>query len=293
VTDSAQIARAADAIVAALGPLDLWINCAGNGVYGRFSDVPEADFRRVTEVTYLGTVNGTRIALNHMRPRGEGAIVNVCSAVAFHGLPLMSSYAGAKAAVRGFAQALQGELKLERSRIRVTTVFPPAANTPFFSHAVSYMGWPSRPAWPVYQPEVVARGIWQAFAGGRREMTISGTSTAFSIASRLFPGLIAWCMSRMGIERQMTRDPDACHLLEPTLFAPSQRVFDVHGPFGRGARAQSTQLWLDRQLARPALLVRQFRMWRTKQPAVPLSSTRVPPEPDRGPGGLAARTGDS
>src|ERR1700679_3571968 len=136
VTDSAALARAADALIAALGPVDVWINCAGNGVYGRFDDVPEHEFQRVTDVTYHGAVNGTRVALAKMRARDAGTIVNVCSAIAFHGLPLMSSYAGAKAAVRAFSQAVQGELRLERSRIRISTVFPPAVNTPFFSHAV-------------------------------------------------------------------------------------------------------------------------------------------------------------
>src|SRR5665213_2098117 len=203
VTDSAALRQAADAIVAELGPIDVWINCAGNGVYGRFDTVPEAEFRRVTDVTYHGTVNGTRIALAQMKPRGSGRIVNVCSAIAFHGMPMMSSYSGAKAAVRAFGQAIRGELKLERSAIRVSTVFPPAVNTPFFSHAPSHMGWPARPLRPVYQPEVVAQGIWQAVASGRPEMTISGTAAVFSLATRIAPALVAWCMGRLGIERQL------------------------------------------------------------------------------------------
>jgi short-subunit dehydrogenase len=293
VTDSPKLHAAADAIVAALGPVDLWINCAGNGVYGYFADVPEADFRRVTDVTYHGTVNGTRVALSHMRPRKAGAILNVCSAVAFHGLPLMTSYAGAKAAVRGFSQALQGELRRERSPIRVTTVFPPAANTPFFSHAVSYMGWPSRPAWPVYQPDVVAQGIWQAYVSGRREMTISGTAAVFSLASRIAPNLIAWCMAHMGIERQTTKDPLACQVLEPTLFEPSQHVFDRHGPFGHGARTTSTQLWLERQRTLVALMFSPARRQRMSRPDAASTPTRVRAEPDRALGDLAARAGES
>jgi short-subunit dehydrogenase len=293
VTDSGALHAAANAIVSSLGPVDLWINCAGNGVYGYFADVPEADFKRVTEVTYLGTVNGARVALGHMRPRGAGTIINVCSAVAFHGLPLMSSYSGAKAAVRGFSQALQGELRLERSAIRVTTVFPPAANTPFFSHAISYMGWPARPAPPVYQPNVVAQGIWQAYVSGRREMSISGTAVAFSIASRAAPNLIAWCMARMGIERQMTKDTDACQLQEPTVFEPSRRVFGTHGPFGRGARTWSTQLWIERQATAILRLINPTRRRAKTQPAVPSPSTRAPAAPDRTPADLAARAGDS
>jgi short-subunit dehydrogenase len=244
VTDSVALGAAADAIVATLGPIDAWINCAGNGVYGRFRDVPAAEFQRVTDVTYHGTVNGTRVALAHMRARGQGRIVNVCSAVAFHGLPLMSSYAGAKAAVRAFGQAVRGELKLERSAIRLGTVFPPAVNTPFFSHATSHMGWPARPAPPVYQPDVVAQGIWRAVVSGRAEMPISGTAAAFSWASRILPGLTAWCVARCGIERQITRDPDACRLQEPNLFVAGQSAAGVYGPFGRHARGYSIHLTL-------------------------------------------------
>ena len=293
VTDNCELHAAADAIVSSLGPVDLWINCAGNGVYGRFSDVPEAAFKRVTDVTYLGTVNGTRVALGHMRARGAGTILNVCSAVAFHGLPLMSSYAGAKAAVRGFSQALQGELRQERSAIRVTTVFPPAANTPFFSHAISYMGWPARPARPVYQPDVVAQGIWQAYVSGRREVSISGTAAAFSLASRAAPNLIAWCMARMGIERQMTKDADACQLQEATVFEPSSHVFGTHGPFGHGARTWSTQLWLERQATAITRVFSPARRQAMNPPAAPSPSIRAPGEPDRAPGDLAARSADS
>lgn len=291
VTDSSALADAADAIAAALGPIDAWINGAGNGVHGRFEDVSEAEFRRVTDVTYLGTVNGTRVALAQMRPRCRGSIVNVGSAMAFHGLPLMSSYAGAKAAVRAFGQAIRGELKLDHSLIRIGTVFPPAANTPYFSHATSHMGWPARPARPIYQPEVVAQGIWQAMVSGRAEMTISGTVAAFSLATRLAPSLMGWCVGQMGIERQLTRDPEACALQEPTLFVPSRRVFTVHGPFGRKSRGWSTQLWLERPLQTAAALYAPGR-WpgrRDIRRSGALSlPRRAPREPDRELEGLAA-----
>jgi short-subunit dehydrogenase len=291
VTDSSALTDAADAIAAVLGPIDVWINCVGNGVYGRFEDVPETEFCRVTDATYHGTVNGTRVALAHMRPRGRGSIVNVCSAIAFHGLPLMSSYAGAKAAVRAFGQAIRGELKLERSPIRIGTVFPPAVNTPYFSHATSHMGWPARPARPIYQPEVVAQGIWQAMVSGRAEMTISGTVAAFSLATRLAPGLMGWCVGQMGLERQLTRDPEACALQEPTLFVPSRRVFTVHGPFGRRARRWSVQLWLERRLQMVAALFapeRRPERRAIRQSGAPSLPIRAPREPDRELEGLAA-----
>ncbi len=249
VSDAAALRSAAGCIAAILGVPDVWINCAGNGVYGRFEQVPGEQFDRVTAVTYTGTVNGCRAALALMAPRGHGTIVNVCSAAAFHGLPMMSSYAGAKAAVRGFAQALRAELRIARSRIRVTTVFPPAVNTPFFSHAVSHMDWPARPAPPVYQPEVVAAGIYHAATKGGAEVIVSGTAHAFLLATRAVPGLIAWCMTQLGFEGQLARDPEPERLANPTLFAPSEDASPVRGPFNSQARGTSLHLAATRALA--------------------------------------------
>ena len=254
VADHSALANASERLAANLGPPEVWINCAGNGVYGRFTQVPQTEFDRVTAVTYGGTVNGSRAALALMAPLGRGTIVNVCSAAAFHGLPLMTSYAGAKAAVRGFGQALRAELRMAGSDVRVSTVYPPAVNTPFFSHAVSHMGWPARPARPVYQPEIVAAGIYLAAIRGTPEMLVSGTVVLFRLATRLSPRLIAWTMTRLGFDGQLTRDPGAAELLAPNLFTPLAAASPVHGPFGRGARRFSVQLWLTRHLAwhRPA-----------------------------------------
>ena len=246
VADAASLQEAARILQAELGHPDVWINCAGNGVYGRFASVPEAQFERVTAVTYGGTVNGCRTALAIMVPRGHGTIVNVCSGAAFHGLPLMTSYAGAKAAVRGFAQSLRAELRIEKSPIRVSTVFPPAVNTPFFSHAVSHMNWPARPVPPVYQPEVIAAAIYLAATRGGAEILVSGTTAVFSLANRISPSLIAFCMSRLGFEGQLTRDADAARLEQPTLFEPSSEASPARGPFGDRARRFSTQVWFMR-----------------------------------------------
>ncbi len=244
VADGEALEQAAAHIAARLGRIDVWINAAGNGVYGRLLDVPDAEFRRVTDVTYLGTVNGTRTALRRMLPSDRGSIVNVCSGIAFHGLPLMTSYAGAKAAVRGFSQSVRVELRLARSRVHVCTVFPPAVNTPFFSHAPSHMGFPSRPVPPVYQPEVVAAALYLAATGRRREMVVSFTVLAFSLISRASPSLAAWLTERLRFDSLLSRDPAAEACEEPCLFAPPRRVFGVHGPFGRRARGWSAHVWL-------------------------------------------------
>lgn len=246
VSDPAALERAAERIERALGPIDAWVNCAGNGVYGRFADVPEAEFRRVTEVTYLGTVNGTRTALRRMLPRGHGAVVNVCSAIAYRGMPLLSSYSGAKHAVRGFTDAVRGELEQERSRVRLVTVYPPAANTPFFSHAVSHMDQPPRPMRPVYRPEIVAEGILLAATARRREVHIGSVTVLFALASRLVPGLVERAIARLGYAGQATGCAEALRLRDPTLFAPSPRAAGAHGPFGAESRRFSAQLWASR-----------------------------------------------
>ena len=244
VTDGEALEQAAQHILSCLGQIDAWINAAGNGVYGTLLDIPDAEFRRVTEVTYLGTVNGTRTALRRMLPADRGTIVNVCSGIAFCGLPLMTSYAGAKAAVRGFSQSVRAELRLRRSHVHLCTVFPPAVNTPFFSHAPSHMGFPSRPVPPVYQPEIVAQALYLAATGRRREMVVSSTVLAFSLVSRLSPTLAAWLTEQVRFETMLSRDASADELAEACLFAPPQRVMGVHGPFSARARRWSAQVWL-------------------------------------------------
>ena len=249
VSDPAALEQAAAAMEDTLGLIDVWVNCAGNGVYGRFVDVPEQEFREVTNVTYLGAVNGTRVALRRMQPRNAGTIVNVCSAIAFHGMPLLSSYSGAKYALRGFTKALRCELRHEGSRVQVTTIYPPAVNTPFFSHAASHMEHPPRPMWPVYQPEIVADSIHLAATSRRGEMQVGGITVLFALCSRLLPRLVGRAILRLGPAGQMTDSPEAARLREPTLFAPSPTPSGARGPFNAGACGFSVQLWASRHRA--------------------------------------------
>lgn len=253
VADPAALEHAAVAIEQALGPITVWVNSAGNGVYGRFLDVTEEEFRRVTEVTYLGTVNGTRVALRRMVPRDGGTVINVCSAMAFAGLPALSSYSGAKHAVRGFTDSVRHELVHDRSRVVLTTIYPPAVNTPFFSHAASYLAGSPRPAKPVYQPEIVAGAILLAATRRRREVQVSGITVLFALATRFVPGLVSMAIQRLGSAGQQTDDPEAARLREPTLFAPSAAASGAHGPFGAESRGFSVQMWLNRHRAAAAL----------------------------------------
>jgi len=263
VVDLAALEKAADAIERALGPIDIWVNCAGNGSYGRFLDMPPAEFHRVTDVTYLGTVNGTRVALRRMLPRDRGCIVNVCSGVAYRGMPLLSSYSGAKHAVRGFSQSVCAELAEDGSHVRLTTVFPPAVNTPFCDHAASHMGRPGRPMVPVYQPEIVAEALLAAATIGVRELPVSFTAVLFSLCTRFAPRLADRAIRRLGYAGLLSDAGKSSEPHAPTLFAPADRASPVRGRFDAEARSRSLHVLMLRALAR---LHRRRRVTAVTQP---------------------------
>jgi short-subunit dehydrogenase len=250
VTDPIALEAAAACIEQALGSIDVWINCAGNATFGRFLDTPAEEFKRVTDVTYLGTVNGTRVALQRMLPRDHGRIVNVCSAVAFHGMPLLSSYSGAKHAMRGFGQSIQAELSQDDSHVWLTTVFPPAVNTPFFDHAISHMGKVGRPMSPVYQPEIVAEAIHLAAMSRRREMSITFTTILFAVCLRFVPGMVSRAIRKLGYGGQLTDQAESLKRHRPTLFAAADHASPVRGAFDAQARARSMHITLLRILSR-------------------------------------------
>lgn len=250
VTDPDALEVAATHIETALGPIDVWINCAGNGTFGRFLDIPADEFQRVTNVTYLGTVNGTRVALRRMLPRDHGSIVNVCSAVAYHGIPLLSSYSGAKHAVRGFGQAIRAELSRDGSHVGLTTLFPPSVNTPFFDHAISHVGLLGRPMSPVYQPELIAEAIHVAALGKGREFPVTFTAILFSLGVRFFPGMVRRAIHMMHPDRQLTGQTASFDRHMPTLFEPSDQASPVRGAFDAQASSWSLHVCLLRLRAR-------------------------------------------
>ena len=238
VADPAALGAAADAVEAVLGPLDVWVNNAGVGIFGSFAEVPDAEFRRLTDVNYLGAVNGTRVALARMTARNSGTIVQIVSAIGFRGVPLQAAYSGAKWALRGFTEAVRAELAADRSAVRVSMVFPPSVNTPFFEHAVSHMPRAVRPPPPMYQPEVVADAIFLAATTGRREVRVSSTTWAIAAASALAPGLMDQVAGRLGTVSQQSSKPVRS---EPNLFQPG-RTGGARGRFGGESRGWSAQM---------------------------------------------------
>ena len=238
VADSAALGRAADHVEAELGPIDVWVNNAGTGIFGRFLDVPEDEFQRLTDVNYMGVVNGTRIALRRMAARRQGTIVQVLSAIGLRGVPLQSAYSGAKWGLRGFTEAVRSELIADDIPVRVSMVFPPSVNTPFFEHAVSYMPRAVRPPPPMYQPEVIADAIHLAATTGRREVRVSSTTWGFALGNAIAPRVMDVFAGKFGTLAQQSHKPVVS---DPNLMRPGNTAA-VRGRFGAESRGFSVQM---------------------------------------------------
>ncbi|AMM30811.1 short-chain dehydrogenase [Sinomonas atrocyanea] len=244
VADHEALDAAAERVERELGPIDVWVNVAFTSVFSRFHEIAPEEYKRVTEVSYLGFVYGTMSALRRMRPRNRGTIVQVGSALAYRGIPLQTAYCGAKHAIQGFNEALRTELLHERSGIRTTMVQMPAVNTPQFSWVLSRLPNHAQPVPPIYQPEVAARGVFHAAAHPeRREYWVGGSTAATLIANAVAPGILDRYLAKTGFKAQQTsdpRDPDQPeNLWEP---ADTERDFGAHGVFDAKSSPRSLQL---------------------------------------------------
>lgn len=248
VADAAQVEAAAEQIEQTLGAIDVWINNAMATVFSRIADITPDEFKRATEVTYLGTVYGTLAALRRMRPRDRGTIVQIGSALAYRAIPLQAPYCAAKFAVRGFTDSLRCELLHERSRIRLTMVQLCAFNTPQFDWARTHMRMRPQPVPPIYQPEVAARAILRAARNPRREVWVGFPTVQAIVAQKLAPGLLDRLLARVGYDGQITDEPEAPHRPD-NLYAPVPGDAGMHGRFDRRARTQSWQQWLSEHRA--------------------------------------------
>ena len=243
--DAAAVERVADQVEEELGEIDVWVNVAFTSVFAPFTEITAEEFERVTHVTYLGFVNGTRAALRHMRPRDRGTIVQVGSTLAYRGIPLQSAYCGAKHATQGFHESLRCELLHEGSGVRVTMVQMPAVNTPQFSWVRSKLPRQAQPVPPIYQPEVAARGVvYAADHPSRREYWVGATTMATLLVNAVAPGLLDRYLARTGFDSQQTDQPKPPDAPE-NLFSPadSDRDFGAHGLFDDKSHGRSPQLW--------------------------------------------------
>jgi NAD(P)-dependent dehydrogenase (short-subunit alcohol dehydrogenase family) len=242
VADPEAVEVAAETVEGRFGPIDVWVNDAMTSVFAPFGEISPEEFRRVTEVTYLGIVHGTKSALRHMLPRDRGVIVQVGSALAYRGIPLQSAYCGAKHAVQGFTESVRCELLHDNSGVKLVMVQLPALNTPQFDWVRSKMPRRPQPVPPIYQPEVAAEAIVWASSHPRREVWVGGTTVATILANRLIPGLLDRYLGRTGYASQQADDPAAPDRPD-NLWHPVDGNHGAHGAFDQRSHPRSLQLW--------------------------------------------------
>ena len=265
VADANALEAAANTIEENLGPIDVWVNNAMASVFAPLSDIAPVDFRRVTEVTYLGYVYGTMSALKRMTPRDHGSIIQVGSALAYRGIPLQSAYCGAKHAIQGFTESVRCELMHDGSNVRISMVQLPALNTPQFHWVKTSLPRHPQPVPPIYQPEVAARAIVWAASNYRREMNVTPMTSAAIIGDKIASGALDRYLGLTGYDSQQTSEP-----IEPdrpdNLWEPIATDLNTHGEFGDRAHARSLYWeWTSaRRWAIPALASSVFLLWRRR-----------------------------
>src|SRR5215831_9454399 len=242
VADHQAVDAAADKIEQQLGPIDVWVNVAFTSIFAPFTEIEPDEFRRVTEVSYLGYVYGTRAALTRMLPRDRGTIVQVGSALAYRGIPLQSAYCGAKHAIQGFNESLRCELLHMHTRVRTTMVQLPAVNTPQFGWVLSRLPRKAQPVPPIFQPEVAARAIVYAADHPRRREYYVGWSTVKAIVgNKLVPSFGDRYLARDGYDSQQHDGPEDPNRPN-NLWEPVAGDHGAHGTFDDLAKSYSPKL---------------------------------------------------
>ncbi len=244
VADAAAVEAAADRVERELGPIDVWVNDAMESVFAPVGEVTPEEYRRVTEVNYLGYVHGTLAALRRMKPRDRGVIVQVGSALAYRSIPLQAAYCASKHAIVGFTDSLRCELIHDRSHVRVTAVHMPAVNTPQFGWVRSRLPNRAQPVPPIFEPEVAANAILHAAKHPRRELFVGGSTLLAVWGQKIAPNILDWYLGRTGYSAQQTgeRRPERGDNLDQPLDAVQDH--GARGKFIRRSHSSSAMLEL-------------------------------------------------
>lgn len=245
VADPEQIEAAAEKVETHLGPIDIWVNNAMASVFSPVKEMTPEEFKRVTEVTYLGYVYGTLAALKRMLPRDRGTIVHVGSALAYRGIPLQAAYCAAKHAVLGFFASLRTELIHDKSNVHTVMVQMPALNTPQFGWVKSRLPHKAQPVPPIFQPEVAARAIYHAAHDAKRREYFAGWSTVEAVVgNKLAPSLLDRYLARNGYQAQQYDGPEDPNRPN-NLWQPLAGDHGAHGKFDARAQSFSFELWAE------------------------------------------------
>jgi short-subunit dehydrogenase len=242
VSDANAVEEAAQRVEEDLGPIDVWLNNAMTSVFSPVKEMTPDEFRRVTEVTYLGYVHGTLAALRRMLPRNRGHVVQVGSALAYRGIPLQAAYCASKHAIQGFTESLRSELIHDRSDVQLTMVQMPALNTPQFGWIRSRLPRKAQPVPPIFQPEVAAEAIYWAAHHGRDELWVGLSAVKAIVGNRIIPRALDRYLARMGYDAQQTdelADPDR----KDNLYEPVPGDAGAHGDFDDRSSDKCYQWW--------------------------------------------------
>ncbi len=244
VADAQAVESAAQKVEEELGPIDVWVNNAMVSVFSPVKEMKAEEFRRVTEVNYLGYVHGTLSALERMLPRDRGVVIQVGSALAYRAIPLQSAYCASKHAIQGFTESLRSELIHDGSNVRLTMIQMPALNTPQFSWVKSRLPNKPQPVPPIFQPEVAAEAILWAAHHYRDEMWVGWPAVKAILGNKIIPRTLDRYLARTGYGSQQTDEPEDPHR-EDNVFEPVDDTKDhgAHGDFDSRARSRSYQLW--------------------------------------------------
>ena len=242
VSDAQAVEAAAGEVEERFGPIDVWVNNAMVSVFSPVKEMTAEEFRRVTEVTYLGTVYGTLAALKRMLPRNRGSIVQVGSALAYRGIPLQSAYCGSKHAIQGFTESLRSELIHDRSDVQLTMVQMPALNTPQFGWVRSRLPRKPQPVPPIFQPEVAAEAIVWAARHRRNELWVGWPAVKAIWGNKLIPRELDYYLARTGYDSQQTDEP-VDQDRKDNLWEPLPGDHGAHGSFDNQAHRRSYQWW--------------------------------------------------
>lgn len=253
VADPDTTERAAQKVEDEFGPIDIWVNNATTSVFSPVKEIKAEEFKRVTEVLYLGFVYGTQAALKRMLPRDRGTIVQVGSALAYRAIPLQSAYCAGKHAIQGFTESLRSELIHDESKVHVTMVNLPGVNTPQFGWNKSRLPDHPMPAPPIYQPEIMAEAIYYAAHADRRDVTIGYPALIAIYGNKVFPGLIDWYLGKTGYKSQQIEDEPIDPNRPNNLWEPVAGDHGAHGMFDDQAKTTSPQAWANTHPAVAAL----------------------------------------
>jgi NAD(P)-dependent dehydrogenase (short-subunit alcohol dehydrogenase family) len=243
VSDHAQVEAAAVRVEEHFGPIDVWINDAMATVFARFLDTEPEEFKRATEVTYLGAVYGTMVALKRMTARDRGKIVQVGSALSYRAIPLQAAYCGAKFAIRGFTDSIRTELLHDNSKVQITMVQLPGVNTPQFNWCRSKLPDHPMPVPPIYQPEIPAEAVYWAAHHQRRELWVGYSTLLAILGNKLAPTVADRYLAKTGFAGQQISDMPVSADRPNNLFDPVQDKAATHGMFDAQAKTRSPQLW--------------------------------------------------